>query len=208
MSRDLPAHSPTPVTTVFGSSPSGKPNRPKGRAATEDRKRRGSAIVSYIQIFVDYYDRVNYQEAYEDLLKRLLATLATVETDESVLQVSTQAADSIRAAAKEVPEFYVGEFLQMLASAVVQRAQAETAAAEQALKDVKMKADMASVELNARFAAASAVGDSAAQHAIWGDREKTQAANQAKVDAVTARMDVVALQLKAFTTLQSTLGIK
>jgi hypothetical protein len=194
------------VTTVFGPSPSGKPNRPRGRAATEDRKRRGNAFVSCIQIFVDYYDRVNYQEAYEDLLKRLLATLATVETDESVLQFSTQAADSIRAAATEVPEFYVAEFLQMLASAVVQRMQAETEAGKEALKDVKMEEATASVELTARFAAASAAGDKAAQHAIWADREKIQAANQAKVDAVTARMDVLALQLEAFTMLQSTLG--
>jgi hypothetical protein len=156
----------------------------------------------------DYYDRVNYEGAYEDLLKQLLATLATVETDQLVLQFSTQAADSIRAAAKEVPEFYVGEFLQMLASALVQRMQAETAAGEQALKDAKMDAATASVELTARLAAASAVGDRAAQHAIWRDMEKSQAANQAKVDAVSARMDVLALQLKAFNTLQSTLGIK
>jgi len=155
---------------------------------------------------VDYYDHVSYQEAYDDLLKRLLATLATVETDESVLQFSTQAADSIRAAAKEVPEFYIGEFLQMFASAVVQRMQAETAAGEQTVKDAKMEAAIASVELNARFAAADAAGDRAAQHAIWGDREKVQAANQAKVDAVSARMDVLALQLKAFTTIQSTLA--
>jgi hypothetical protein len=149
---------------------------------------------------------VTYQEAYEDLLKRLLANLATVETDESALQFSTEAADSIRAAAREVPEFYIGEFLQMLASAVVQHMQAETVSGEQGIKDAKMEADMASVELNARFAAASAVGDMAAQHAIWGDREKIQAANQAKVDAVSARMDVLALQLDALTTLQSTLG--
>lgn len=151
---------------------------------------------------------MNYEEAYEDLLKRLLATLATVETEESILQFSTQAADSVRAAAKEVPEFYVGEFLQMLGSAVVQRVQAGTAAGEQAVKDAEMEAAVASVELNARNAAASAAGDRAAQHAIWGDREKIQAANQAKVDAVSARMDVLVLQLEAFNALQSTLGIK
>jgi len=150
---------------------------------------------------------VNYEEAYEDLLKRLLATMATVETDESVLQFSAQAADSIRAAAKEVPEFYVGEFLQMLRSAVVERVQAETAAGTQALQDAKMDAATASAELTARYAAESAAGDRAAQHAIWGNREKLQAANQAKVDAVSARMDVLALQLKAFSALQSALGI-
>jgi hypothetical protein len=151
---------------------------------------------------------VNYEEAYGDLLKRLLATMATVETDESVLQFSAQAADSIRAAAKEVPEFYVGEFLQMLRSAVVERMQAETVAGTQALQDAKMDAATASAELNARYVADSAAGDRAAQHAIWGDREKLQAANQAKVDAVSARMDVLALQLKAFSALQSALGIK
>ena len=150
---------------------------------------------------------MNYEEAYEDLLKRLLATMATVETDESVLQFSAQAADSIRAAAKEVPEFYVGEFLQMLRSAVVERVQAETAAGTQALQDAKMDAATASAELTARYAAESAAGDRAAQHAIWGNREKLQAANQAKVDAVSARMDVLALQLKAFSALQSALGI-
>jgi len=71
-----------------------------------------------------------------------------------------------------------------------------------------MEAATASVELTARYAAASAAEDRAAQHAIWGDREKLQAANQAKVDAVSARMDVLALQLKAFIALQSTLGIR
>ena len=43
------------------------------------------------------------QEAYEDLLMQLLASLATVETDESALRFSAQAADSVRAAAKEIP---------------------------------------------------------------------------------------------------------
>ena len=151
---------------------------------------------------------MNYEKAYEDLLKQLLASLATVETGESALRFSAQAADSVRAAAKEIPEFYIGEFLQMLGTSVVQLMQTETAAGEQTVKDAKMKAAAASVELTARHAAASAAGDRAAQHTIWGEREKIQAANQAEIDAVSARMDVLALQIKAFQMLQSTLGTR
>jgi hypothetical protein len=69
-----------------------------------------------------------------------------------------------------------------------------------------MRAAAASVEVTARHAAASAAGDRAAQHAIWGEREEIQAANQAEIDIVSARMDILAFQLKAFKMLQSKLG--
>jgi hypothetical protein len=161
-----------------------------------------------LRAFIGYDGRVNYEEAYDGLLKQLLATLTTVETEESALQFSTQAAQSIRAAAKEIPEFYIGEFLQMLGIAVVQRMQTWVTEGQQAIQDAKIEAASASVQLTARHAAASEAGDRAAQHAIWREREEIQTASQAKIDAVSARTDIFSFQLEAIQKLQSTLGTK
>lgn len=152
--------------------------------------------------------KTHYEEAYQHLMAQVLANLAKVEDGELSLQFIEQAAESIRSTAREVPEFYVGEFIQMLGDAVVQRAQAEVKVGEQAIREAQTDAAKASVELSARYAAASAAGDRSAVHSIWGEREKIQAANQAKVDAVSARADVVALQIKAFEILRSTIGTK
>jgi hypothetical protein len=151
---------------------------------------------------------VNYEEAYESLLKQLLAALTNVETDEQALQFSADAAESVRATARRIPEFYIGEFLQMLGTAVVQRMQTWVTRGQQAIEDAKMEAASASVQLTARYAAANDAGDRAAQHAIWGEREEIQAATQAKIDAVSARTDVFSFQLKAIQMLQATLGTR
>lgn len=151
---------------------------------------------------------MNYEEAYDDLLKQLMATLETVGTNESARLFNAQAANSVRAAAEQIPEFYIGEFLRVLADAVVKRMQTEMKAGERAIKDAQMEAAAASVELTARYTAARAAGDRAAEHILWGEREKIQAANQAKVDAVSARLDILALRLKAVEMLRSTFGFK
>ena len=74
------------------------------------------------------------------------------------------------------------------------------------LRDVKAETAAASVELTARFRAARAAGDRAAQHAVWRDKETRQAAGQAKIATVTRRLELERLRLDAYKSLASALG--
>jgi hypothetical protein len=151
---------------------------------------------------------VNYEEAYRELHQQILTDLAKVTDEQLAADFAVRAARSIKSAAGKVHEFYIGEFIQILGNSIIQRVQDEVKMGQQAIEQAQVAAAQAAAELNARLTAANAAGDNAEVHAIWGEREKIQAAGQARVDAVSARTSVVALQMQAFEALRSTIGLE
>jgi hypothetical protein len=144
--------------------------------------------------------------AYKTLLEQLIRALSGVDAEDSAQEFSSWAADQIRGQAALVPEFYIGEFLNMLKDGVVRQSREEIDAAEKEKKDTHLEADTAMVELNARLKTARAAGDQEAEHVVWREREEIQAALQGRIDAVARRADSASIRLDAFRNLASSLG--
>jgi hypothetical protein len=136
-----------------------------------------------------------------------MADLSNVDSRVAARRFARDSAKLVRRQERQVPEFYVPEFLDILKDTLVARCSAESDELQQALDYAKMEADVATVELTARLEAASAAGDRNAQHEIWKEREKIQVAVQGKVDASGAAADALSARLDAFKRLASTLGV-
>jgi hypothetical protein len=149
---------------------------------------------------------MDYKEAYESLLERLLAALSKVDSEESSHEFCSHAAREIRGLASTVSEFYVGEFINLFKDAVVKQGREDVAAYKEVKEGVAFEADVATVELSARLAAAKAAGDREAVHAIWREREERQAALRAQRAAQVGRIDALGLRLDAVTSLASAVG--
>lgn len=149
---------------------------------------------------------MDYRAAYDRQLEQLMHDLSEVETVEAAHNFGVRAAQRLKVEATTTQEFYVGEFLNMLRHAVGRQAEAEMASCEQAISDAQLEASLAKVELQARLEAARAANDREAEHAVWGEREKRQAACQAKVDAAMSRIGVISTRLTACQDLASALG--
>ncbi len=145
-------------------------------------------------------------KAYAKIVQAALAYLATVNTPEKARTFVAQTARQIREFSAKTPEFHTAEFLSIFRDMVISRSERERADCERVLRDVKAETAAASVELTARFRAARAAGDRAAQHAVWRDKETRQAAGQAKIATVTRRLELERLRLDAYKSLASALG--
>jgi hypothetical protein len=198
-------HCPAPPTASTSS------NRRQADPAHRTRSVRGhgsgtaALVFRTIELLPTTIGYVNHNEAYESLLEQLLPSLSAVETEESAGEFSARAADWVRSQAAVVPEFYIGEFLNIFKGAVVRQGRADIAACEQVKKDAELEADLAMVELNARLATAQAADDREAEHAVWREREERQSACQAKIDAATRRIGTVDFRLAALQALASAL---
>lgn len=148
----------------------------------------------------------DYEKAYSDTVESLISDLWTVETPDSVTGFTVQAANHVRSQATNMPEFYIGEFLNIFKDAVVDRCRVEIAACERAISDAKADADAGTVELQARLTAAMAAQDREAEHAVWRERDTRQAACQGKIDASTRRIEFMSLRMDACQGLASALG--
>ena len=147
-----------------------------------------------------------YADAYKILIASTLTLLEEIKTTEDVRPFVVQAARRIREQSDSIPEFYTGEFINMLKDAVLERCRIETADCERAAQAAKEEAARATNELQARLAAARAAHDRVAEHAVWRDRDTQQAACQAKLGAVTKRAGMLSLRLGAFKQLSSAVG--
>jgi hypothetical protein len=145
--------------------------------------------------------------AYNALLEELLSALSALTTEDSAHKFVSRSAERIRAQAVLIPEFYVGEFLDMLKDGIVGKSREEIAVCEQMMKDAKSEAAAAEVEFNARLKMARDAGDRAAAHAVWHDREEIQAACQGRVDAAARRVSSASIRMDAFKDLASLLEI-
>jgi len=148
-----------------------------------------------------------HAKAYAKIAQDTLAYLTAIDTPEKAHTFVAQTAQQIRELSAKTPEFYSGEFISTFRDTVVKRSQREIADAQRALGDANAEAGAASAELTARFRAARAAGDHAAQHAVWRDQEIQQAACQAKVDAAAKRLQPWSLRIDAMKSLASTLGV-
>jgi hypothetical protein len=149
---------------------------------------------------------MNYRASYDRLLEQLMHDLSEVETDESARDFSARAVQRLKAEVATTKEFYVGEFLNMLKDALTRQVEAEAAASQQVISDVKLEASLAKVELEARLSTARAANDREAEHVVWREREERQAAGQSKIDAASRRLDVPLIRLKACSSLFAAFG--
>ena len=145
-------------------------------------------------------------KAYAKISQAVLASLATVDTPEEARTFIAQTARQIREFSVKMPEFYAAEFLSLFRDMVMRRSERERADCERVLGDVKAETAALNGELTARFRAARAVGDRAAQHAVWREKETRKAAGQAKIATVTKRVELERLRLDAYKSLASALG--
>jgi hypothetical protein len=147
-----------------------------------------------------------YEQAYRELAKTTLAALSGVESVESAQKFINQVIPEIQRRERTIPEFYVGEFVQLFKDAAWEQRQADVLALELAVEEAKDEGKAAGVELTARLEAARHAGDNKEQHAVWREREVRLAVVQARVDLATARLDFVGIRRQAYNDLAAALG--
>ena len=156
-------------------------------------------------MILDEDDESAFQKVYEDLSGTILRSLDNVSDPESAQEFVTQVSKQIESAKTTLPDFYTREFFGELQPLVAARTRAEVEQCQQTLSDAQAEAAAISAELNERLRPARASGDRREQHAIWGEGEVKQAEIQAKIDAVSKRLDVPRAQLLAWTSLTSSI---
>lgn len=150
---------------------------------------------------------MSYVNAYAELLDSSLALLQAIESPEDARPFIERISMQVDKSSAKIPEFYVGEFFNILKDAVVEHCRIEADDCERALREANAEAERVSAELQIRLEEARAVGDWDAQHAVWRDREVRQAACQAKVDSASIRAEKISLRLAAFQELASSMGV-
>jgi hypothetical protein len=148
----------------------------------------------------------SYSEAYKDVLSQVMSALWTVDSRESADVFVGESDALVRRMARNVDEFYVGEFLNIFKDAVVSQGNSDLAACKQEVKSANVEAESVSVQLTERLSAAMAGGDTAAQHEVWRDREIVQADCRARVDSASKRIDSISLRLGLCEELATKLG--
>lgn len=141
-----------------------------------------------------------------EFVEATFSRLAAVDTSDAAQRFIAYVTRQARDLSSSVPEFYVGEFVNVFKDTVVERARAGIADCEQAGKAAQDEADAAGIELTKRLSAARAAGDRGAEHEVWKEREARQAACQATVDAATRRIDRINLGLDTCKQLAAVLG--
>lgn len=136
-----------------------------------------------------------------------MADLSNVESRDSARRFAREGAKLVRRQERQVPEFYVAEFIDIFKRDLVTRFSAETQGLQQAIDDAKMEASVGTVELTARLEAASAADDQDAQHDVWREREERQRVVQEKVDASGALAEKFGVRLDAFQRLAAAVGV-
>ena len=105
-----------------------------------------------------------HADAYKTLIGSTLKFLNAIETAEDVGPFVTQTARQIREQSASIPEFYPGEFLNILKNAVMEKCRIEVANCERAIRGAQAEAARGTTELRAKLATATAARDSAAEH--------------------------------------------
>lgn len=147
-----------------------------------------------------------YEQAYQNLINSAAASLSNVDSAESAQKFIDKTVADVRQQAREVPEFYLGEFAQLLKEAVWNHAQSFGLELELAVEEAKDEGKAASAELTARLEAAIKAGDRDGQHAVWREREVRLTVVQAKVDDATARIGYLDIRRRACEAVVTALG--
>ena len=150
--------------------------------------------------------RKPYEEEYERFTHVALSALAAVDTPAAAQTFVTQVAQQLRDLAAKIPEFYIGEFIGLFKDAVLKQCAAEVEDCKRTISGAEARAAAIGVELQPRLDAASAAGDRAAEHAVWGERQVRQAECQAEVDEASRRIGLTSCRLDAFKDLASAVG--
>jgi hypothetical protein len=148
-----------------------------------------------------------YDQAYAEVTEAVLSSMPAVDSPESSRRFVAQAAQRIQELSAEAPEFYVGEFFSVFKDAAVAQVRIEVAQGTRTLESAQAEAAAASTELQTRLDAARKAHDREAEHEVWREREARQTACQAKIDAVTARIGLIELRIKAIESLGTALGL-
>lgn len=149
---------------------------------------------------------LTYKEAYERTARELRQLLSSVTDQNSAQSFVEEAVRKLKAAAADVPEFYIGEFLEKFQTQLKGDAEAELARSQNETEQIAARGKRQTAELNARLDVARADGDEDAVHSIWRESEQTRAENQAAVDALANRLTLGALRLSAVKDVAFALG--
>ncbi len=149
---------------------------------------------------------LEYQEAYDRMAQELRQQLEAVTNQESARSFVEEAVMKLKAAVASAPEFYVGEFYHKFQMPLRDDARAEIASSKRETEQITSRGIRQTADLNARLHIARQAGDHDAEHSLWIEAEQRKAENQAAVDALTNRLTLGALRLRAIDDLGSTFG--
>lgn len=134
--------------------------------------------------------------------KPLLAALAAVDSADSALAFTGRAVRQLNSLASPV-----GKAFEAFKDAAVAQTRAETHRLGGIVNRANAEAEVASQDLRARMKVAREAGDKDAQAAIWQERDSRQAEGQGKIDAASARLDDIKLQIAAVKSVGEALGV-
>jgi SpoVK/Ycf46/Vps4 family AAA+-type ATPase len=147
-------------------------------------------------------------KAYVKLAQVALDYLETVDTPEKARAFVVQADQVIRENFAKTPQLHAREFVRVFGDMVIGSARKQIANCKREIANAKAEGRVASIELTARLRSARESADQTAERAVWRDQGLAQASCQATVDAAAKRASIASLQVDAYKSLASALGVR